>query len=250
VSVEEQGGYKNRLGDFVFGKMLRAIKSGAYAAGERLPSEHELAFEFQVSRPVVRDALQRLRSQGLIYSRRGAGSFVRSGGLREPLGFGQLENLSDLRKCYEFRLTLEPEAAASAATRHGEAELAEIKAALDLLRAATEQQRHREDADFMFHLAIAKASRNQYFATAMSALQEHIAVGMQFHGISLRLTSGGLEHTFAEHSAIFAAIRDGDPVRARQMMATHLEGSRDRLFEGYQQPDDLSPELPQPVAQA
>ena len=53
-----------------------------------------------------------------------------------------------------------------------------------------------------------------------------------------------------EMGAGFAAIRDGDPVRARQMMATHLEGSRDRLFEGYQQPDDLSPELPQPVAQA
>jgi GntR family transcriptional repressor for pyruvate dehydrogenase complex len=224
--------HRKRLGDFVFEKLLRAIKSGAYQPDERLPTEHELASEFQVSRPVVRDALQRLRHQGLIYSRRGSGSFVRSLGVREPLGFGQLENLSDLRQCYEFRLTLEPQAAASAATRYDEKALARIAEALDLLRVATEQRRHREDADFMFHLAIAKASRNQYFATAMEALEDHIAVGMQYHGISLRLTSGGLQHAFAEHDAIFQAIRSRDPEAAREAMHKHLAGSRDRLFEG------------------
>lgn len=224
--------HRKRLGDFVFEKLLRAIKSGAYQPDERLPAEHELALEFQVSRPVVRDALQRLRDQGLIYSRRGSGSFVRNLGVREPLGFGHLENLSDLRQCYEFRLTLEPQAAASAAMRHDEKSLAEIAEALDLLRVATNQHRHREDADFMFHLAIAKASRNQYFATAMEALEDHIAVGMQFHGISLRLTSGGLQHAFAEHDAIYKAIRGGDTDGARAMMLKHLTGSRDRLFEG------------------
>jgi GntR family transcriptional repressor for pyruvate dehydrogenase complex len=224
--------HRKRLGDFVFEKLLRAIKSGAYQPEERLPTEHELASEFQVSRPVVRDALQRLRHQGLIYSRRGSGSFVRSLGVREPLGFGQLANLSDLRQCYEFRITLEPQAAASAATRHDEKTLASIADALDLLRVATEQRRHREDADFMFHVAIARASRNQYFATAMEALEDHIAVGMQFHGISLRLTSGGLEHAFAEHEAIFNAIRSRDAEAARTAMSGHLSGSRDRLFEG------------------
>ena len=157
---------------------------------------------------------------------------MRSLGVREPLGFGQLENLSDLRQCYEFRLTLEPQAAASAATRHDEKALARIAEALDLLRVATEQRRHREDADFMFHLAIAKASRNQYFATAMEALEDHIAVGMQYHGISLRLTSGGLQHAFAEHDAIFKAIRSRDAEAARMAMHKHLVGSRDRLFEG------------------
>src|SRR5690606_17297078 len=112
----------------------RAIKSGAYGPNERLPTEHALAAEFQVSRPVVRDALQRLRDQGLIYSRRGSGSFVRNHGLKEPLGFGQLENISDLQYCYEFRLTIEPEAAAMAAMRRDEETLLELKVALDLLR--------------------------------------------------------------------------------------------------------------------
>lgn len=113
----EAGIARKGLADIVFERMLRAIKSGAYNPDERLPTEHELAAEFEVSRPVIREALKRLRDQGLIYSRRGAGSFVRSVGLRQPLGFGQLENVADLLNCYEFRLTLEPAAAAAAATR-------------------------------------------------------------------------------------------------------------------------------------
>lgn len=224
--------HRKRLGELVFERMLRAIKSGAYEPDERLPTEHELAAEFQVSRPVVRDALKRLRDQGLIYSRQGSGSFVRSFGLKEPLGFGQMENISHLQQCYEFRLTLEPEAAAQAAERHDEETLKPIQEALELLRDATNRQRHREDADYMFHLAIAQASRNQYFATAMEALKDHIAVGMQFHGLSLKLTSYGLREVFEEHNAIFEAIRDRKRELARQRMKSHLAGSRDRLFEG------------------
>ena len=221
---------RRSLSDAVFDRIQRAIKSGAYGVDERLPTEHAMAAEFGVSRPVVRDALQRLRDQGLIYSRRGAGSFVREQGLREPLGFGQMENLSDLQHCYDFRLTIEPEAAAMAATRRSPEALLKIKAALGLLRDATNRQAHRADADFMFHLAIAQASANPYFATAMQALEDHIAVGMRFHGISLRSTSDGLQHVFVEHTAVYEAIAAGDPEAARQRMRAHLTGSRDRLF--------------------
>jgi GntR family transcriptional repressor for pyruvate dehydrogenase complex len=221
---------RRSLSDAVFDRIQRAIKSGAYAVDARLPTEHALAAEFQVSRPVVRDALQRLRDQGLIYSRQGAGSFVREQGLREPLGFGQMENLSDLQHCYDFRLTIEPEAAAMAAQRRTPEALARIKSALSLLRDATNRQAHRADADFMFHLSIAQASANPYFSTAMQALEEHIAVGMRFHGISLRSTSDGLQHVFTEHSAVFEAINASDPEAARTRMRDHLRGSRDRLF--------------------
>lgn len=221
---------RRSLSDAVFDRIQRAIKSGAYAVDERLPTEHSLATEFQVSRPVVRDALQRLRDQGLIYSRRGAGSFVREQGIREPLGFGQMENLSDLQHCYDFRLTIEPEAAAMAAQRHTPEALAKIKSALALLRDATNRHAHRADADFMFHLSIAQASGNPYFSTAMQALEEHIAVGMRFHGMSLRATSDGLQHVFVEHSAVFDAIANRNADAARTMMRTHLTGSRDRLF--------------------
>ncbi len=222
---------RRSLSDAVFDRILRAIKSGAYGVDERLPTEHTLAAEFQVSRPVVRDALQRLRDQGLIYSRRGAGSFVREAGLREPLGFGQMENLSDLQHCYDFRLTIEPEAAAMAAIRRSDDALHKIKSALNLLRDATNRQAHRADADFSFHLSIAQASGNPYFTTAMQALEEHIAVGMRFHGMSLRSTSDGLQHVFVEHTAVYDSILNGDADAACRLMKAHLTGSRDRLFE-------------------
>jgi len=223
---------RRNLGDLVFDRLMHAIKSGAYAPEERLPSEFDLAAEFQVSRPVIREALKRLRDQGLIYSRRGAGSFVRQTGLRQPLGFGPLQSIAGLQRCYEFRLTLEPAVAAAAAERRTEAGLAEISAALDEMRDATSRKRHREDSDFAFHSAIARASDNTYFATAMEALKDHIAVGMQFHGQSLTATPDGLRHVFDEHKAIFDAIHAQDAPLAERLMREHLTGSRARLFEG------------------
>ncbi|UXT60712.1 FadR family transcriptional regulator (plasmid) [Agrobacterium fabrum] len=230
----EAGIARKSLADIVFERMLRAIKSGAYNPDERLPTEHELAAEFEVSRPVIREALKRLRDQGLIYSRRGAGSFVRSVGLRQPLGFGQLENVADLLNCYEFRLTLEPAAAAAAATRHDADSLKAIRQALELLRDATNRQSHREDADFQFHLAIARAAQNTYFSTAMEALKDHIAVGMKFHGASIRREATGLTRVFAEHEAIAKAIADGQEDDARRLMFEHLQESRGRLFQASQ----------------
>lgn len=225
------GSGRRSLADVVFDSLHRAIKSGAYSTDERLPGEHDLAAEFEVSRPIVREALRRLRDQGLIYSRQGAGSFVRSAGLKQPLGFGQLENVSDLLNCYEFRMTLEPEAAACAAERHGPATLDAIEAALELMRDATNRQSHREDADFQFHLAIALASENPYFSTALEALKDHIAVGMRFHGASVKRDATGLARVFGEHAAIHEAIRVRDVGQARDLMRVHLAGSRERLFE-------------------
>ncbi|SER52273.1 FadR/GntR family transcriptional regulator [Rhizobium sp. NFR03] len=226
----EAGTTRKSLGDVVFERMHRAIKSGAYQPDERLPTEHDLAAEFEVSRPIIREALRRLREQGLIYSRRGAGSFVRALGLKEPLGFGQLENVADLLNCYEFRLTLEPAAATAAAARHTEASLTAIAQALELMRDATNRQSHRVDADFEFHLAIARAARNSYFSTAMEALKEHIAVGMKFHGASVKRDSAGLARVFGEHEAIAKAIAAGDGPLAGLLMREHLTGSRERLF--------------------
>jgi GntR family transcriptional repressor for pyruvate dehydrogenase complex len=226
----ESGTTRKSLADIVFERMLRAIKSGAYQPDERLPTEHDLAAEFEVSRPIIREALRRLREQGLIYSRRGAGSFVRVLGMKEPLGFGQLENIADLLNCYEFRLTLEPAAAAAAAARHDATSLAAIRQALELMRDATNRQSHREDADFQFHLAIARAARNSYFSTAMEALKDHIAVGMKFHGASIKRETSGLSRVFAEHEAIADAIAAGDGANAKLLMHSHLTGSRERLF--------------------
>lgn len=143
-----------------------------------------------------------------------------------------MESIADIQRCYEFRLTLEPDAASHAAARRDAAALDRIAAALDLLAAATRQEQHREDADFAFHHAVAAASNNHYYAACLQALQSHVAVGMKIHGIALLGPRSGLRGVLEEHRGIFAAIRDGDAASARARMAAHIAGSRDRLFEG------------------
>ncbi len=222
----------NSLADMVFNKLHQSIKSGAYGANEKLPPENDLAAEFQVSRPIVRDALKMLRDQKLIYSRRGAGSFVRHEGMRTPIGFGRVENLADLKRCYQFRLVIEPAAAQIAAQNRKDEDLSAIRVALNVMFGATQEKRHREDADFQFHHAIAVATGNHYFSIAMDSLKEHIAVGMQFHGKSLIQTTNGLDQVFAEHKSIYDAIAGQNAKLAHDLMKRHLLGSHDRLFYG------------------
>lgn len=223
---------KPSLADKIYHLIYSRILNGDYVTNEKLPPENNLAQELQVSRPVLRTALQKLRKEGLIYSRQGAGSYVRSP-KASPVGFARVETIADIQRCYEFRLNLETKAAELAAQRHNAENLIEIEQALDLLRVATGTRQHREDADFSFHLAIAKASNNQYFEASLQALREHINVGMTLHGQSL-MTEGALalEKVLAEHAEIFEAIRDRRCSDAAALMQQHLEHSRDRLFGG------------------
>ncbi|MFO1141089.1 MAG: FadR/GntR family transcriptional regulator [Amaricoccus sp.] len=220
------------LADRVYHLLYSRISNGDYPANQKLPSEKVLAEEFGVSRPILREALERLREQGLVHSRQGAGSFVREV-KSVPLGFARVETIADIQRCYEFRICIETMAARLAAARRGNEALDELATALSLMEGATESQTHREDADFAFHLAVAKAANNQYFEASMRALREHIYVGMKLHGQSL-MTDGAkaLKSVFGEHSAIFAAIRDGDGETAAQLMNEHLVHSRGRLFGG------------------
>jgi GntR family transcriptional repressor for pyruvate dehydrogenase complex len=223
------------LSDRIYEALKDRIANGAYAADERLPGEYDLAASFEVSRPIVREALERLRNDGLIYSRRGAGSFARPGhlnGTAQRVGFAPVESVADIQRCYEFRLTIEPEAAAYAALRRNDEAMAAIAAALALMSDATRQQRHREDADFAFHIAVAKAANNHYHLSALQALREHIAVGMKLHGLALIGAKPGLQRVFAEHSGVFDAIQNRKPELAAERMRAHLQGSLDRLFEG------------------
>ena len=223
-----------KLVDRVFEQLQQRIHSGSYAPDQRLPSEHELAAMLGVSRPIVRDALGMLREQGVVYSRQGAGTFVKAqkASAVAPLAYSPVETIADIQRCYEFRMTIEPDGAWYAAKRRDENAVQKIAATLAQLHDATRHQLHRSDADFLFHRAVTEASNNHYYLASMDALKQHIAVGMHLHGLSLMGPRGRLEGVFDEHNAIYRAILAGDADLARDTMRRHLEGSRDRLFEG------------------
>jgi GntR family transcriptional regulator, transcriptional repressor for pyruvate dehydrogenase complex len=218
------------LADKVHTALFTRIMRGDYGPNEKLPAEKDLSVQFGVSRPVLRVALERLREEGLIFSRQGAGNFVRV--KREPaLGYTPVETIADIQRCYEFRLTVEVDAAGLAARRRNDAVLEEMERALLLLSDATGSRLHREDADFSFHLAIARASNNQYYAETLKALRDHIYVGMKMHGDALMSDgAAALVRVLEEHRAIHDAIRARDEDLARDVMRRHITHSRERLF--------------------
>ncbi|MFN3526900.1 MAG: FadR/GntR family transcriptional regulator [Paracoccus sp. (in: a-proteobacteria)] len=218
--------------DHVYNALYGRISNGEYAPEQKLPPETALAAELGVSRPVLREALERLRDEGLVMSRQGAGNYVRPGPAT-PLGYGRIETIADIQRCYEFRLTVEPQAARLAAERRNEQSLADLSAALGLLKVATSSMLHREDADFTFHLAVARAANNTYFEATLRALNEQVSVGMRLHGQSL-LRDGlpGLQSVLDEHAGIFDAIRLSQPEVAAERMDGHIRRSQERLFGG------------------
>ncbi|MDD7971028.1 FadR/GntR family transcriptional regulator [Roseinatronobacter alkalisoli] len=223
---------RTNLAERVYHTIYSRIANGDYLPDQKLPPETALSEELGISRPVLRDALERLREEGLVSSRQGAGSFVTTR-MQRPLGYGKVETISDIQRCYEFRLTIEPQAAALAAERRDPVALAELSRALDLMRAATGSMTHREDADFAFHLAVARAANNFFFEATLRALHENIAVGMKMHGQSLlRDGQQSLQQVLDEHGRIHDAIEAGNARVAQQEMFSHIEHSRSRLFGG------------------
>src|SRR6187549_3707635 len=102
---------KERLADILYGQILEQILAGSFKEGDRLPTEHEISSAFDVSRPVVREALIRLQADGLIYARRGAGTFVRAVPPSAITNFAMPANISGYLKSFEVRFALEAAAA-------------------------------------------------------------------------------------------------------------------------------------------
>lgn len=226
-------GRSAKLSDRVYADIVERILQGNYGEGERLPSEAELAQMNQVSRPIVREALSRLRDDGLVRSHRGAGSFVKRRPDRAMLDFAPLESLADMQRCFEFRAALEGESARLAAQNAEPASIKEIERALQQLEKCIRAGELGVDADFGFHLAVARATNNRFFSDTLLSLKEQINFGQNLaRNLGLRRPGHHLPEVQEEHAHIFQAIRAGDPELACQRMRQHIGNSRRRVFEG------------------
>lgn len=221
---------RNRsLGDEVYEALERLILTGELESGVRLPSEGDLCTRFEVSRPVVRRALERLRNKGLVQSRKGSGSFVSNDAVDIPTHVGPEEQLSSILGALEFRLSVEPEAAYYAAIRRSAADLETMSAALEDFR-TLEVSAARSRVDLAFHQAIARGARNDHYARALDILSYDIDLGVTIARHLSRLGQAE-RHTaiFGEHERIYLAIEAQDPTAARTAMVEHLERSRLRV---------------------
>jgi DNA-binding FadR family transcriptional regulator len=227
-----------RLSDVLYDRLVLKISQGEFSAGSRLPSESDLAERFNVSRSMVREALLRLRENRVIVSRKGAGSFV----LRQPgtdertpvgLGFAPTNNLAQVKKCYEFRIGVEGEAAFWAAQNRTSETLARIRLSLDQLETAIAQGAIGVEPDYNFHLAVAQASANEFFETVLASLKTTITFAINLsRSLSLAQPVARLRVVQEEHIAIYDAIEAGDKEGAAVAMRCHISNTCDRVFEG------------------
>ncbi|KEO59998.1 GntR family transcriptional regulator [Thioclava indica] len=223
------------MADQVYDQLLTQILEEEYPVHSRLPAEDVLAQNFGVSRPIVRAALSRLRDDGIVESRRGSGSYVLRSPDRQLITFLPLDSVSGVQRCYEFRIDVEGAAAAWAALRRDDEDLAAMDHAYQVMAQSYEQHALGVEADQMLHLAVARASKNPFFASVLESLSEQIAIGVKLsRSLTLLDTTVRQELVLAEHRAVLDAIRLKQPEVAKAAMRYHITAAKDRMFVGTQ----------------
>ena len=207
-----------RLYKEIAARLVDQIRSGTYAVGARLPAERDLAAAFDVSRPVVREAIIALEVRGLVEVRVGSGVYVLSASVDEQVPAGDVSAI----ELTEARLLVESEVAALAAAQITDEELDELDG---LVRRIEEENRPgvgREDADAAFHLAIAKATRNSALVETVERLWDLRRTSREAALLHEKARHANIKPVVEEHSAVLEALRARDPARAREAMRAHL----------------------------
>jgi GntR family hexuronate regulon transcriptional repressor len=203
----------------VANSIVEEIRSGKYPPGDRLPPERELAEEFGVSRPTVREAMIALEIRGIVEARRGSGIYVidtpASDANEEALDIGPFE-------VTEARRLFEGEAAALAAAIITDEELAKLESLLERL-AANSTTEIGERADRDFHIAIAEATRNSAISSVIENLWDMRYNSPMCMTMFDRAREAGVQPRVDEHTEILKALKARDPQAARAAMRNHLD---------------------------
>ena len=206
-------------------RLLQAIRLGVVGAGERLPSERELAERLGVSRVTLREAIRALSDAGYVESRRGryGGTFVNDTLPGPPEPDGKIDAVG-LEDALCLRYVLETGAAEMAAARSlSPADRQHLTGTLAEAASADLDDYRRKDS--RLHLAIAEVTASGSLTTAMADARTRVNQLLD----RIPLLPPNLEHSNAQHEAIVDAILAGDAPAARQAMAEHVEGTASLL---------------------
>jgi GntR family transcriptional repressor for pyruvate dehydrogenase complex len=207
-------------------RLIAELGEGHYPVGSRLPAEREMAQQYNVSRPTVREAIIALEVQGLVEVRIGSGAYVlRLPGEEDIPGF----NISAF-ELTEARLLFEGEAAALAASQITDGEVAEIE---ELVRQIAEENldpRGTDKADRAFHMAIARATRNNAVLETVERLWDLRSASPEAALLHEKARTANVKPVVEEHTAVVDALKARDPAAARAAMRAHLGAVIDGLL--------------------
>ena len=219
-----------RLSDEIVRQIREALFAGKLSAGDKLPTERELAERFQTSRASVREALRTLEPEGLIRIKKGVvgGIFIADGDHR-PVS-KSFETLLHLRKISieqiaEVRLIFEPEAARLAAQRAKPGDIREMEEVVRQMSAAMGKKQLPRVYDLKFHLLIARATRNPI----IEVLAESMLSVASKRISAINPSRDTLHHVVLCHNKVLDAIRRRDPDAAYADMLAHIVDVQTRL---------------------
>lgn len=215
-----------KLSDIIMSQMEGLIVDGTWAAGERLPSERELAKQFDVSRPSLREAIQKLEVKGLVSRRQGGGTFV-SGGLHQQVTDPLYELLATHPESQfdllEFRHALEGVSAFYAALRGNDADHQRIQQAFSEASETVDEDTQVQAAALMkFYVAVTEASHNVVLLHLVRGMQELLMENMRQNLEVLNSRSETRAQLQKHRASIVEAILAGQPVQARDACHQHL----------------------------
>ncbi|MGH6736925.1 MAG: FadR/GntR family transcriptional regulator [Methyloceanibacter sp.] len=208
--------------------LQRAIETGAYSEGERLPPERQLAATFKAARSTVRRALDQLEKAGLVSRRLGSGTFVGS-----TLAAGQrsadlADQVSPLQ-LIEARLAVEPFTTRLAVLHATRRTLDEMESVLAHAEASTNDKDTFSKWDGEFHLLIARASANPLLLNIYRQIN-HVRLHAQWDAMKEKiLTPDVIADYNRQHRGIFTALHVRDAQLAQTLITEHLEKARDDL---------------------
>lgn len=220
-----------RLSDQVAQQLAAQIKDGRLAPGAKLPPEARLVEQFAVSRTVVREAVSRLKSLGLVDSRQGSGVYVSASPPFAPLNFEahHTDSRAAVVQMAEVRRALEAEVAALAAQRRTAADVKRIRQAVLALDKAVAGGGDGVEEDLRFHRAIADAAHNPFLIGTLDYLAQFMrgAIGVTRANEARRADFAA--QVQGEHAALVNAIDAGDVAKARQAAGRHMNNAIRRI---------------------
>lgn len=224
-----------RLSERVAEALADRLDGGDWAAGQRLPTEHELAATFKVSRTVVREAISRLRQAGRLETIQGSGTFVaeRGRGTRLRSGLRQA-SVQRLVQVLELRRGIESEAAAMAARRRDAAQLLALREALQTLEALDPAGGLPVDSILALPHRLAEATGNPLYVAQLDVLhgflREQVRLPVAVDSALLPPWGAELKHQLLdEWRPLTEAVAEGDAPRARREAVRHLLNEELRL---------------------
>jgi GntR family transcriptional regulator, transcriptional repressor for pyruvate dehydrogenase complex len=221
------------LADEAYQRLSLQLDLNVWQVGAKLPTENALAESLGVSRPVIREALARLRADGRIETRQGAGAFVadrnKIAAFRMVTAGKDQSAAQAEREILELRQIVEAGAAALAAVRRNDHDLLAIRTALEGMHAALE---HRVDGslhDDAFHVAIANASHNSQIGKFVEFLGAQFSDSRKATWDDIGYGVGIATVGQSDHAAIYRAIVAGDGAKAKRMSYAHVQRAIDRI---------------------